>query len=240
MIAISTRENLSAKVSAELVKCGDEKVWVSLVENTDASISPKTFQQLSGYVKNSEDVLVTLLSRSDIPEYILRKIVIDAGEAIRPFLMSGGLTYLAAILDEKMEQETRKKQTLPSLDELRAISMKLRQGKPNKKLSEGDFLSIIGEGDFNKIVCVFSHITGMPLENALQLFANRQFEPVILAFRARGIKRDTLEAFLNAEPWKLALTKDSRRHFLAVYDKLKPITARGIFNMRLKLYAAQG
>ncbi|MEP2942629.1 MAG: DUF2336 domain-containing protein [Hyphomicrobiales bacterium] len=239
MIAISSRENLSAKVSSELVKYGDETVWVSLVENTGAKISPKTFHQLSGYVKNSEVVLVTLLSRSDIPEYILRKIVIDAGEAARPFLMSGGLMHLAAILDDKIERQTRKKQMHPSLDDLRAITQKLRQGKPNKKLSERDFLSIIEEGDFNKIVCVFSHITGIPLKNALELFSKHQFEPAILAFRARGIQRDTLEAFLNAQPWKLILAPENRRHFLTVYDKLKPATARGVFNMRLKLYAAQ-
>ena len=239
MIAIATRENLSAKVSAALVKVGDETVWVPLIENNNATISTKSFRQLSEHASDSEVVFVTLLSRPDIPDYILRKIILDGGEEIRPFLMSGGLMHLAAILDEELARHNKTKIQDTNWAELRAIQNKLLKRKSADEFHECDFQSVIAGNDFKKIVCGFSLITGAPLEQAHELLSSRNFKPVILAIRATGMMRDTLEALLDAEPWKTTIAPESRRHFLHGYDKLKLSTARAVFEMRLKLFAAE-
>lgn len=237
MVAISSRENLSAEVSAELVKCGDKTVFLALINNSDATIFNKSFQQLGENVKNDETMFVSLLKRSDIPDLILRQIVRDAGPPIRPFLMSGGLQYLASFLDGELKREEKTDQV--DIGELRAMMSKLLRGKPEKKLDEDDFIKVIKENSLIKTVCIFSHMTNIPLGNAMELFTNRNAEPVVLACRAIDLQRDTVAALLKVGPWQVTLTKESRNDFLKIFDKLKQATAKNVFNLRLQLYSAE-
>lgn len=238
MIAISTRENLSAKISAELLKRGDETVWVPLVKNEGATISNKSFRQLSRYAKNSEVMLFALLARSDIPSFIMRQIVTEAGESIRPFLMSEGLQSLAAILDDEITRLESENQVFVSLEELEEAMQKLLDGhsgnQSEKIFRESDFLSVVEANDFTKIVCVFSRMTRIPLEHALDLLTHRDAEPVVLACRAIGLKRETVSALLKVGSWQYALAPESRRKYLAIFDKLKRGLAQDVLKMRLK------
>lgn len=235
MSAIASRAIVTIPVTAELIKCGNDTVIAILLDNEGAQISPRSFQRLLKGAGVAPDIQRALLRRADLPKAIGREIVRLAGEAIRTFLLANDRADLLIYLDVSVETKPGPEPPPigPKTEELNLLFRTLRERHENQPLSEAEFVQAVVGHDLASVACLIAILAPAPLPVAMEWVCGRDFNPAIIACRAVGFRRDTVEKFLKSGINPSSIVPSNQAKFLATFDHLSRKMAKNVLKTRV-------
>lgn len=237
MGAIASRAIVTIPVTAELIKCGNDTVLAILLDNEGAQISPRSFQRLLKAAGVAPDIQRALLKRGDLPNVIGREIVRLAGEPIRNFLLANDradlLIYLDVSVDTAPGAEPEERGL--KVSELSLLYRTLSDRHERQPLGEADFVQAVMRHDASSVICLIAILAPIPLAVAMDWVTGRDFNPAIIACKAMGFQRDTVEKLLKSGIHPSSVVPLTKKKFLATYDHLNRKMAKNVLKIRAQL-----
>jgi len=83
LLAVTRRTDISEKVSHALVEKGDDRVVVSLLENTQAKIAPKTYETVTELAQSRPILYAPFVRREDVPVELLNDVYLEVEVSLR-------------------------------------------------------------------------------------------------------------------------------------------------------------
>lgn len=232
--AIAERKIVTVPVTSELIRLGNVQVWERLAQNNGAQLGDKSVAFLTNRARENEKIQLGLIERPDLPEAVIRKLISEAGESIREYLINTGRSDLMIHLDKAKAVASKRVMSTASILGIEydsAYQQALRHDKISR-LKDSDLLRAAQNNNFPRTCSIFAIIAGLDLEDSVHWLSSREVDPAIVAFKALGFDEQLVAALLKTGPWKNILTDDTRRQSLRTLASLKPHIAKRIFLAR--------
>ncbi|MEM8986584.1 MAG: DUF2336 domain-containing protein [Pseudomonadota bacterium] len=227
MQAISGREEVSERISDELVARGDDKVLVTLAKNDGARLSRTAMETM---VEKSEKITALqgpLVNRRDLSPDLMNDMYFFVSKALRQEILKRTDNLDPALIDKAIRESQAailraagaKAGTDPSAAE-KFVRQKIR----DREMNEALLSQLIDERREAELVHAFAHLAEVDAKTARRIIGDKSGEAVALACRAAGFDRATLSKILFARsdknPQLLKLVEQ--------YDKLPVQTAQRV------------
>ncbi|MEP3233312.1 MAG: DUF2336 domain-containing protein [Hyphomicrobiales bacterium] len=222
---IAARADVTFAISSKLVEKGDEEVMRILTENLNALISQKTFRIIGDKSSNNENLKFLVLNRNDITikstEYLLEKFNLAELNEINE-KADGPLKIHLEIKIDKLNTNDNFSYKLN--DETNAELQNLNQIQKQyleTKITEKALIDAINSGTSDIVICFFSTLTGLGLEDMLECISNADARKFAIASKAKGLKQKTLEEILNSDVWRATPSREKVSDAVRTYKNLK-------------------
>ncbi len=220
--AISSREELSTKVTDALVDHGNDTVLTNMAGNKGAEFSSRGLEQLSQRAQENSDLYSALEVRTDVPKEVLaemkRTIAVRLWAEVAG--MSSGVTgkEIDAIVEAKASEMNlgtpgRKTSTAP-------------RSKPGQKVTENMVLSFARSRMQTQTIQCLSLLSGISFARVAHCLMDADLSALAVLCKAVNFKNTTFAALLQlrtaSNPLHVRIIADAMRH----YDLLHSPTAR--------------
>lgn len=239
--AIADRKEISVVVTNELMRLGNVHVWERLAKNAGAKLADKSVAFLANRARQNPKIQYGLISRPDLPETVVTRIIAEAGEGVREHLARVGRSDLLDKFDEA--QSAAKKRVLSTTSllgvEFEAAYQEVLQVEKSEKITSRHLLEAATKDNFPRTCSIFARLSKLELEEAVHWLSRREVDPAIVAFKALSFEPDVVAALLRTGPWKRILTTQSRMRAMRALDELKPDVAKRVFAARNSAFLTQ-
>ena len=191
---IARRRALTPTMCDELIEHGDASVFLTIVRNPGASLSHDCFVKLSDFAKDEAALQAPLVTRGDTPAPIAFELFWFLPSELRRYVLSRFLT----------DSET--------LDKILKITMAVdgvESGEPEpqqlKQVDAGQLQNLVDQienGAIDDAIDLLSKLAGINKANATRIIADKEGEPITVAFKAIGFPRNEFSAVI--ERWRNA------------------------------------
>lgn len=231
--AIADRPTVSLPVSNELMRLGNVKVWETLAANDGAELTDKSVAFLVNRARENPVIQRGLVTRPNLPDSVVERIVKEAGNDIKGYLVHAGRKDLLKHI-EKAKKAVHKRVTRGASRgfEYDAAFQEILRHEKMQSLTTKDLLEAANIDNFPRTCAIFARLTDLKLEEAIHWLSRSELEPAIVAFKALSFDRQIVSALLRTGPWKLMLTEKDRTHSLLALQELKPDVALRVFSAR--------
>lgn len=237
--AIAARKELTFLVSYKLVEKGNDEVIRILMGNDGASISQNTFKLAGNRITIKTELERIITSRNDISanslEYLLGKF--SHNELFN--LVTKSNNKLKSIINYKMEDSSDDENSglndHSQTDEKLAALYELKKTCLSKDVTEKTLVSAIKSDENDMVICLFSILSELHLEEILEAISNADARKLAIASRAKNIKIDTVTTFLKSQIWETTLSNETVADAIRTYKSLKQNMARTLLNKQKAL-----
>ena len=190
-LAITQRETISPQVSDQLVDTGDPEVIRSLLDNSGAKISEKTFEELVDQSQTMVDLQGSLARRADLPNALADRMYHWVGDAIREYLVErlGGNDV------EMVDIESQASEDLKEAIEEALTTEPITPEAPDIEDREGYLphprvlVRALENGDIFRFEELFRAYTDLSESGVTRLLYDAGPEALAIACKASGIDR---------------------------------------------------
>ncbi len=225
-LAIAGRKPVTIPVSSALVETGEESVLTTLLGNVDAHLSPEAFARLSEIAQECEALQTPLLSRSDLPGEVARRMYWYVSAALRQHLMAR-FDIDTDTLDRTIEStvlaltpEVKRGDIRPKPGLAEAAAALMGDGTPAPEI----LTQLMREGRFD----LFEIVLARALDLRLTMLRRVLYEPggqaLAVGLRAIGTsKPDFAAIFLwsrRARPGDKLVADDELARALRFYERI--------------------
>lgn len=111
-LAIARRDRVSAAVSDALVKCGEDNVIVTLLNNANAELAPATMEQLAERSRDVDAFQAPLLHRNELTPDLAKRMFVWVSAALRDHIVNR-FHLEPAVVDDLLEEVVSSRLSLP-------------------------------------------------------------------------------------------------------------------------------
>ena len=174
LLAISQRETVSSRVSEALVETNYPQVVTSLLSNTGASISDRSFEKIVDEFKNDQSVGDALLQYPKLPRNVVEKFISQASES-----MAKQLKEKYSIADADLQKTTAGNrddvmqhllETEMTLHDIEIFVAKLAS---EDRLNVSLVMTALCRGQLNFFTVSLARFANISVQNAMKLVADR-------------------------------------------------------------------
>jgi uncharacterized protein (DUF2336 family) len=108
LLAVTRRTDISETISHALVEKGDDRVVVSLLENTQAKIAPKTYETVTELAQNRPVLYAPFVRREDVPLELLNDVYLEVEASLRREILARYDSVSPEELDAALEKSRAK------------------------------------------------------------------------------------------------------------------------------------
>jgi uncharacterized protein (DUF2336 family) len=223
-LAIATRRNLSADVSAVLVETEREDVIRTLLENPDAAISAATMEYLVEQSRSVDSFQEPILRRSDLRPELAHRMYWWVSAALRIHILDR-YTIDPAILDSHIEKATldSTKQITETADG-RAIALAEKLAASNA-ITPQLLVKTLRQGEIQLFLALFANLTGLRMALVRRITFEEGGEGMAIAARAIGLDKPSFASIFllsrRARAETRAMDAGELARILALFDHLK-------------------
>jgi uncharacterized protein (DUF2336 family) len=174
LLAISQRENVSARVSDALVETNYPQVVTSLLSNNGASISDRSFERIVDEFKNDQTVGDALLQRPQLPRSVVEKFIAQASETVAKQLKE---KYNIADTDLQKTTTGNRDDVMQQLLEaelsLHDIEILVAKLASDDRLNASLVMTALCRGQLTFFTVALARFSNIPVQNAMRLVADR-------------------------------------------------------------------
>jgi len=194
MKAISERNEVTERLTAELVERGSEEVLVTLAQNQGAKFSPQSMQRMVDHSRRVKGMQKPMTERFDLPAQLLTKMYFFVSSALKKEILKRSDMLDPSLIDEAVKSNRSKilKETMrdvqSEVDTARQfIAEKIRANAVNESLLK----ELIEMRRATEFLLAFSHVIGVDSSTAQAILKDRTWEALAIACRAAGLERPT-------------------------------------------------
>ncbi|MEM6616499.1 MAG: DUF2336 domain-containing protein [Pseudomonadota bacterium] len=241
--AIAQRENITAKVTDELINYGDQPVLHNVSDNHTAEISLGGFDKMAVRSKDDDTLQRSLSFRPDINAKAFAKLLDVASDTVRDEIFKRARANnfdnqaLVRVID-RAKKKLVEKQGFDKVDFI-AADRRVRVISRKRKVDESLIRAFAKEGMIGEVIVAFTLILDIPLDQAKSAMTSP--ESLLIAARAGDFTRETVSHLLSVGPAFEALNEPTRASHLEAYQQIRSETAQRVvrfWKTRQKLKAA--
>ena len=233
-VAIAARKDVTFPLSYKLVEMGNDEVIRVLTSNLNALISQKTFKLIGDKISMKTELDTIIRTRNDISanslEYLLEKF--SPSELLR--MLKTTNNKLRLVINDKIEKMSGNKNNnsngQSNHDEKLESLYELKDTYSSKNVTEQTLVSAINSDEHDIVICLFSILSKLHLEETLDVISNADARKLAIASKATNIKIDTVKKILKSEIWQTALSKEVVSDAIRTYKGLKQNIACELLN----------
>jgi uncharacterized protein (DUF2336 family) len=228
LLALSERRQLDTTVTDVLVDRGNKYVLRSVAGNSGAQLSEKSFAALVKASESDEGLAEKTGRRIDLPQDLLRELLLRATEEVRARLLSRSspafqeeIERLVKAAADNIEQESTNPQDYQAA---KACAESLRK---NGELSEAKLLDAARGRRFAETVAMLALLASTPLDIVKPLMQSSRNDGLLIPCKAADLKWATVSAILDLKSPAGALQDAQRATLKADYAKMNKASAQG-------------
>jgi uncharacterized protein (DUF2336 family) len=192
LLAVTRRTDISEKVSHALVEKGDDRVVVSLLENTQAKIAPKTYETVTELAQNRPVLYAPFVRREDVPVELLNDVYLEVEVSLRREILARYEQVSPEELDAALQRSRAKLLKAHRRPQLEAARIKARIEEFRKKgeLNPPLLVKLLREGEQSRAVFLGAFATLADVDEALTEKVVESGDIDALALLCRGADFD--------------------------------------------------
>ena len=154
LLAVTRRTDISEKVSHALVEKGDDRVVVSLLENTQAKIAPKTYETVTELAQSRPILYAPFVRREDVPVELLNDVYLEVEVSLRREILARYEQVSPEELDAALQRSRAKLLKAHRRPQLEVARIKARIEEFRKKgeLNPPLLVKLLREGEQSRAV----------------------------------------------------------------------------------------
>ena len=232
--AIATRKDVTFPLSYKLVEMGNDDVICALTANQSALISQKTFRLIGDKITMKTALEEIITTRNDIStnslEYLLEKF--SSSELFK--LLKTSNSKLQSIVNDKIKKLGGDKDGISTgkskQDEKLESLYKLKNTYSSKHVTEQTLVSAINSDEHDIVICLFSILSELNLEETLDVISNADARKLAIASKAKNIRINTVKTFLKSKIWETTLSNETVSDAIRTYKGLRQNIACELLN----------
>jgi len=227
LLAVTRREDISETVSHALVEKGDDRVVVSLLENSTAKIAPRTYETVTELAQSRPVLYAPFVKRTDVPLELLNDVYLEVETNLRREILKRYDQVSPQELDEALlRSRTRllKAYRRPAMEAAR-IKARVEEFRRKGELAPPLLVRLHREGEHSHaaFVGVFAALTDVEEGLAEKVVESGDIDALALLCRAADFERAVFVSLA------IALVGSERRmtkveEFGALYENV-PVSA---------------
>ena len=227
LLAVTRRNDITETVSHALVEKGDDRVVVSLLENTSAKIAPKTYETVTEMAQSRPVLYAPFVRRQDVPLELLNDVYLEVEGTLRREILARYDQVSPAELDAALERSRAKLLKAHRKPALEVAKMKARieEFRSKGEFSPPLLIRLLREGDGSHglFIGVFAVLTDVEEGLAEKVVESGDIDALALLCRAADFERAVFVSLA------IALIGSDRRmnkveEFGALYENV-PVSA---------------
>jgi hypothetical protein len=229
LLAISTRMELSEKVSDQLVKHGDKPVLSTLVSNPGAKISAQGFETLVQKSVGDDWLTEIIALRKDIPERHFRELISKASGVVHQRLNAANPKYsdlIQEVLDSVGNQDVPKTSTVRR--DYRMAELVINPLANSKRLTEYVVKEFAAAKKVEEVIFAIAHLANLSTDDIERLIMGTRSSPVAVVLKAIGFHLATVDAIYCSRLSNGEAMRDDLRVTKLEFINLKRPTAERI------------
>lgn len=193
LLAVTRRNDISEKVSHALVEKGDDRVVVSLLENTSAKIAPRTHEMVTELAQNRPVLYAPFVRRQDVPLELLNDVYLEVEGELRREILARYDQVPPAELDAALERSRAKllkAHRRPALEAAK-IKAKIEEFRHKGEFAPPLLIRLLREGEPSRalFIGVFAALTDVEENLAEKVVESGDIDALALLCRAADFER---------------------------------------------------
>lgn len=230
--AVAGRPTVSAAVADALVKRGDDKVLVNLVENRGATLSRAAMEKIVDRAQTTEALHAPVVSRPNLPPDLLNSMFFAVSSGLKRDIMARMKDVAPALIDDAIRMtEKRMKRSIHTSDpEEEKAKIFVAQLQKSGPVTESLLFSLAKQKRFAEVHVVLARLAGLDLKTARRIFEQDSPEALAIACRACRFDRQTFSTLILSRLADAEATKslDEAYDLLKLYDQVPVESAQRV------------
>jgi uncharacterized protein (DUF2336 family) len=227
LLAVTRRDNISEAISHALVEKGDDRVVVSLLENTGAKIANKTYETVTELAQNRPVLYAPFVKRADVPLEFLNDVYLEVEANLRREILTRYEAVSPQELDTALQRSRARLLKAYRKPQVEAAKIKARieEFRNKRELAPPLLIRLLREGEQSRVlfIAAFAALTEVDTELVEKVAAGGDIDALALLCRAADFERAIFVSLA------IALVGAERRmahveEFGALYEKV-PVSA---------------
>src|ERR1700682_2626114 len=229
LLAISTRNVLSGRVTDVLVQRGNDEVIQSTVNNPGAEFTERGFTRLVNRAEGDDNLATCVGLRPTIPRHLYLKLLAKASETVRQRLEAANPQQADQVPTAVKEATRRARAASSAITRSTEIAHALVKSlHEDGRLDEFQVATFAEAGKFDEANASIAALANVPVAVAENMMIETRAEGVMILARVAGLSWSTVRTIINmrdeltgGEPTDIAACKDT-------YERLRPSTAQQV------------
>ena len=228
LLAVSSRTQIAAIVTDALLRRGDQHVLYKLADNSGACFSDEGYTTLVRRSEHDEHLAEKVGLRLDVPDQLLRELLLRATEAVHSRLLALGgpenrhkIQSVLSTISENVQHEAG---FCTERDYAHAQARVLAM-KDKGELNEATFLEFAARGELAEITAALALLCGASMPLIESLLQSNHSEAWLVPCKAAGLDWSTVRAILTCRSLKPSLSGQTLETVREDYFRLSRTSA---------------
>ncbi len=236
LLAISTREEIAAKITDVLVNRGNTKVLQKVSANQGASFSRKGFEKLSQEAGNCEILNTNLSKRPDTPADLLKNIKKRVAEKIKAEAKEAGSEISDREIDHTVDVKSMNIELSDA--EREAAYQEIEYLHKRKQLDERVIMHYVKMGKIQETIYALSLVTEIDEKTIRHGLLSAELPALAVMCRANNFERSTFASLLQLREDNSNISSNAVIDAIRRYETLDLSTAQRVMRF-LKIRGIQ-
>ena len=193
LMAISTRETVSAEVADGLVERGNDDVLVTLVKNKGAELSEQSQAKIVTRAQDNEALHAPLADRTDLSADCMENVFTMVSDALKDHILANTEDMDESVVD-RLIQQARSSVSRNAQDEEEAIRSSEAFIEDRMKmggLDEKFLMRLLGKGQVDEFVAGLARMSKISTRTARRIVFETDGEALAVACKANSFSKAT-------------------------------------------------
>lgn len=194
MQAITMRESLPEKLTAELVERGNEEVLVALAGNRGATFNDRTMEKMVDHSRSIKSLQKPMTERFDLPPKLLTRMYFFVSSALKKEILKRSDMLDPTLIDEAVSANRTKildQAVTTAKSEVEGARQFIAEKAAANKINESLLKELIEAKRSTEFLLAFSHLAGLDTSTAQSILKDSTWESLAIVSRAAGLERAT-------------------------------------------------
>jgi uncharacterized protein (DUF2336 family) len=220
LAAISLRRTIGHCVTDVLLERGDDRVMLTLAENSGAKFSERGYSMMVDRAKDSQRLACAIFNRADIPRHHMLALFEKASATVRKELeieagrKAEDIAVAVRLASQKLQEKSREESKSYASARLRVAALQQAGG-----LSESEVFAFARQRDFEEAVVAISEMCGLPTAQTERLMFEESCDRLFIVARAIGLSWSCVCELLAMNRTK-ARTGEQLERLRAAYEAI--------------------
>ncbi len=229
LLAVSSRFQIPETVTDILVDRGDSAVLFNVASNKGANFSEDGFATLVERAGKDDALAARVGQRPDIPQYLFRKLVLQASEMVQRRLMVTAAPAMRPEIQKVLAKVSHEiDPDSPAPHNFIAAQRMMRMLFDAGELGEDQLHDLAKSRRYEETVSALSLLSRVSLDTVDWLMNGDRIEPFLILFKALGFEWMTVRAVIMIRPSGRKLSAKEIEEVCSDFNRLSYSTARRV------------
>ncbi|HAQ35585.1 MAG: hypothetical protein CMF74_08390 [Maricaulis sp.] len=199
---MSVRETVPERVSAAIVRRGDDRTVARLISNEGARLSRQTYEEVTERAETNAELAAPLIQRKETPVDLLNDLVAVVETQLRERILKRFESVDPEVLEEAMQASHNRLEARMAADaEIQEATRYINSMKVRKQFDGALLAKLMRERQFAKLAVGLADMSGLDYRSARMAIEHESVDPLCLICKAGGLDRSlfvTMAVLRNA------------------------------------------